>query len=85
MLIEIDHDVLLDGTVVGVHIADTGDPALIMTLKLINNNVAAQVVAGFSLVHKIAGRPAGETRWQKILADIAAAPAGEPAKALGLK
>ena len=85
MRIEIDEDFNPDGSHAAFHVIHTEDTATLAMLKQISGNAVMQATLGYAVVHKMPGRPPAETRWQKILADIAAAPAGEPAKALGLK
>jgi len=85
MRIVIEEDFNPDGTHAAYHVIHTDDLFTLQILKSMSGNPVAQETLGYSVAHKIPGRPAAETRWQKVLADIAAAPAGEPAKVLGLK
>jgi len=85
MRIDFDQDVDQTGYVMAIHFIDTSDPAVIATMKAINGNPAAQAQAGYAEVHKVAGRPAGETRYQHIVALLATAPANDPVKQLNLK
>jgi len=85
MLITFDHDIDTSGNVLALHQIDTADPAVIATMKVINGNPAAQSQAGYAESHKVTGRPAGETRYQHIVALLATAPANDPVKQLNLK
>jgi len=84
MRIDFDHDVNANGYVMAVHFIETTDPAVIATMKAINGNPAAQAQAGYAEIHKVTGRPAGETRYQHIVALLATAPANDPVKQLNL-
>jgi len=85
MLITFDHDIDAQGNVIALHQIETTDPNVLITFTAINGNPAAQLKAGYNEIHKIIGHPAGETRYQRIIAQLATAPANDPVKQLNLK
>ena len=53
-------------------------------LASLSGNPAKQAAAGYADVHKVKGRPVGETRWQLLKAVLVTAPANDPVKQLNL-
>lgn len=85
MRIEIDADIMPDGTVTGIHFIDSDDPAVVTTLKSISGSAVLQQQAGWSLTSRHPAALPGETRWTKLLRFVNSAAGPATLKALNLK
>lgn len=84
MVYEIDVDRSADGTIIGIHYFD--DSAVTLALLAPHSgNAASQADGGWSVQTKLAGFPAGTTRWQVLLAHAAGPNASAALRAANFK